>query len=140
MKSLSKAYNKGYNATEINDELKQIMSNFKMPQVWKTSLAVDYNLPISFPMTVTLEGIYTNNINGVMLKNYNLKQADATWERFSGNDDRYIYPDDSEIEYTSKNAYVLANSSEGWGATGNISIFAEPVKNLNLITILIVKL
>ena len=106
--------------------------NFKMPQVWKTSLAVDYNLPVSFPMTVTLEGIYTNNINGVMLKNYNLKQADATWERFSGNDDRYIYPDDSEIEYTSKNAYVLANSNEGWGATGNITLTAQPVKNLNL--------
>ncbi|MDX2429881.1 MAG: TonB-dependent receptor, partial [Bacteroides sp.] len=82
--------------------------DFKMPQVWKTSLALDYNLPVSFPMTVTLEGIYTNNINGVMLKNYNLKQADATWERFSGNDDRYIYPDGDLIEYTSRNAYVLA--------------------------------
>jgi hypothetical protein len=105
---------------------------FKMPQVWKTSLAVDYNVPVSFPLSLTLEGMYTNNINGVMLKNYNLKQADATWERFSGADDRYIYPDDDLIEYTSRNAYVLANSSEGWGATGNISIFAEPVKNLNI--------
>ena len=105
---------------------------FKMPQVWKTSLAVDYNLPVSFPMSVTLEGIYTNNINGVMLKNYNLIQPDGTWERFSGDDDRYIYPDDDLIEYTSRNAYVLANNSEGWGAIGNITITAEPVKNLNI--------
>ena len=106
--------------------------DFKMPQVWKTSLAVDYNLPVSFPMSVTLEGMYTNNINGVMLKNYNLKQPDGTWESFSGDDDRYIYPDDDLIEYTSRNAYVLANNSEGWGAIGNITITAEPVKNLNI--------
>jgi hypothetical protein len=106
--------------------------DFKMPQVWKTSLAVDYNVPVSFPMTVTLEGMYTNNINGVMLKNYNLKEADDTWTRFSGDDDRYIYPGDSIIELTSRNAYVLSNNSEGWGAIGNISITAEPVKNMSV--------
>jgi len=105
---------------------------FKMPQVWKTSLAVDYNFEVSFPMTVTLEGMYTNSIQGVMLKNYNLKEADDTWEKFGGDDDRYIYPDDDLIENTEKNAYVLANNSEGWGAIGNISLSAEPVKDLNL--------
>ncbi|MDA3800426.1 MAG: TonB-dependent receptor [Kiritimatiellae bacterium] len=106
--------------------------NFKMPQVWKTSLAVDYNLPVSFPLMVTLEGMYTNSLNGVMLKNYNLQEADATWDRFSGDDDRYIYPDNDQIEYTSRNAYVLANNSEGWGAIGNITINTQPVNNLNI--------
>jgi hypothetical protein len=114
-------------------DINAIDPEFKMPQVWKTSLAADYNLPVSFPMTVTLEGIYTNNINGVMLQNYNLKQPDAAWDRFSGSDDRYIYPADSILEYTSRNAYVLANSKEGWGAIGTISVTAEPVKNLNVI-------
>ncbi len=105
---------------------------FKMPQVWKTSLAVDYNFTTSFPMSATLEGMYTNSLNGVMLKNYNLMEADDSWERFSGADDRYIYPDDDQIEYTSRAAYVLANTSEGWGATVNLSLTAEPVKNLNI--------
>jgi hypothetical protein len=114
-------------------DINGIDPDFKMPQVWKTSLAADYDLPVSFPMTVTLEGIFTKNINGVMLQNYNLEQPDATWERFSGNDDRYIYPASDDITYTSRNAYVLANNSEGWGAIGNIMISAEPVKNLNLI-------
>jgi len=45
--------------------------DFKMPQVWKTSLALDYDLSLSFPMTVTVEGMYTNSLNGVMLKNQN---------------------------------------------------------------------
>ena len=35
--------------------------NFKMPQVWKTSLAVDYELPVSFPMTITGELMYLNS-------------------------------------------------------------------------------
>jgi len=113
-------------------EVNAIASDFKMPEVWKTSLAVDYELPISFPLTVTLEGIYTKNINGVLLENYNLEQPDNTWEHFSGSDDRYIYPDAADIEYTSRNAYVLSNSSEGWGAIGNITVITEPVKNLKL--------
>ena len=113
-------------------EINAIDSEFKMPQVWKTSLAVDYDLPFSFPMTVTLEGIFTKNINGVLLQNYNLRQPDDTWEKFSGSDDRYIYPPDDEIEYTSRNAFVLANNSEGWGAIGNIMLTAEPVKDLNI--------
>lgn len=113
-------------------DINAIDPNFKMPQVWKTSLAIDYNLATSFPMSVTLEGMFTKNINGVMLENYNLKQPDASWEKFSGSDDRYIYPATADLTYTSKNAYVLANSSEGWGAIGNITINAEPVKNLNV--------
>ena len=113
-------------------DINAIDPGFKMPQVWKTSLAADVDLPLSFPMSVTLEGIYTNNINDVMLENYNLKEPDVTWERFSGPDDRYIYPADSVLEYTSRNAYVLANNSDGWGAIGNITITAEPVRNLNI--------
>ena len=108
--------------------------NFKMPQVWKYSLAADYQLPTSFPMAVTVEGIFTKTINGVMLKNYNLKQPDASWQRFSGPDNRYIYPASKSISNTSTNtaAYVLSNTNEGWGAIGNVTVTAEPVRNLNL--------
>ncbi|EAR13796.1 OmpA-related protein [Polaribacter irgensii 23-P] len=106
--------------------------NFKMPQVWKTSLALDYQVPVSFPLFVTVEGIVTKNINGVMLKNKNLKQPDATWERFSGADDRYIYPAKADLTYTSKAAYILSNNNEGWGAIGNITVNSEPVEDLKL--------
>jgi len=106
--------------------------NFKMPQVWKSSLAIDYQVPVSFPLSVTVEGIYTKNMNGVMLKNYNLKQPDATWNRFSGDDDRYIYPAKADYTYTAKDAYVLSNTSQGWSTIGNITINSEPVENLKL--------
>ncbi|MFA6126471.1 MAG: carboxypeptidase regulatory-like domain-containing protein [Bacteroidales bacterium] len=106
--------------------------NFKMPEVWKSSLAIDFKVPVSFPMTITLEGVYTKTINGVMLKNYNLKQPDDTWQKFSGSDDRYIYPAKAALTYTAKDAYILSNTNEGWGAIGNITVTAEPVKNLNI--------
>jgi hypothetical protein len=103
-----------------------------MPEVWKSSLAIDFNVPVSFPMTITLEGIYTKTINGVMLKNYNLKQPDDTWLKFSGSDDRYIYPAKAALTYTAKDAFILSNTNEGWSAIGNITLTAEPVKNLNI--------
>lgn len=106
--------------------------DFNMPQVLKTSLAFEYNAPTYFPLSVIVEGIYTNTINGVMLKNYNLKQPDDSWERFNGPDDRYIYPATADLTYTSRNAYILSNTDDGWGAIGSISVFAEPVDNLNL--------
>ncbi|WP_430974523.1 TonB-dependent receptor [Sunxiuqinia rutila] len=113
-------------------DINAIDPDFKMPQVWKSSLALDFDLPVSFPMSVTVEGIYTNTINGVMLKNYNLKQPDDTWQQFSGPDNRYIYPERDDITYTSKNAYVLSNTNDGWGAIGNITVRAEPTKDLRL--------
>lgn len=113
-------------------DINAIDPDFNMPQAWKTSLALDYEIPASFPLSVTVEGIFTKTINGVMLKNYDLKQPDESWERFSGADDRYIYPASADLTFNGKNAYVLSNTNEGWGAIGNISIFAEPVEDLNL--------
>lgn len=114
----------------LPSEIAGVDPDFKMPQVWKTSVAVDYQVPVDFPLSVTVEGIVTQTINGVMLKNYDLKAPDDTWQRFSGSDERYIYP--SSYKYNNRNAYILSNNSEGWGAIGNITVTAEPIKNLNV--------
>lgn len=111
-------------------DINAVDPNFKMPQTWKYSLAVDYQLPVSFPMTFTAEGIFTKTINGVMLKNFNLKQPDNTWQHFAGPDNRYIYP--GNITYQRLSAYVLSNNSDGWSAIGNVTLTAEPVRNLDL--------
>lgn len=114
----------------LPSEIAGVDPDFKMPQVWKTSFAVDYQVPTTFPMTVTLEGIYTKTLNGVMLKNYDLMSPDNNWQRFSGADDRYIYP--GTFKYNNRNAFILSNNDEGWGAIGNITVTAQPVKNLNI--------
>jgi len=107
--------------------------DFKMPQVWKTSLALDYQLPVSFPLTVTLEGMFSKDINAVRQYNYNVQAPDKdTWSRFNGPDDRYIYPENFLQHTNISNANVLTNTSKGWGWTGNITVMAEPAKNVNI--------
>lgn len=106
--------------------------DFKMPQVWKTSLAMDFQLPVSFPLTLTLEGMYSKDINAVRQFNHNVKSPDETWQRFNGPDNRYIYPGETRVNTNVSSANILTNTSKGWGWTGNITVTAEPVKNLSL--------
>ena len=109
--------------------------DFKMPQVWKTSLAVDYQVPVSFPLSVTAEFMYTKNVNAVNLENWNQKNPDETWSRFQGADDRYIYPSNkADWNYYTKynNACVLTNNHKGYGLTASLQLTAEPIKDLRI--------
>jgi hypothetical protein len=66
-----------------------------------------------------------------MLDNYAVKDPDASWTKFAGPDDRYIFPSDY-LYNTVKDASVLINTNEGYGYTLNLSVNAEPVKNLDI--------
>ena len=100
--------------------------DFKMPQVWKT--LINFGLPAAciFPLTVTLEGMFSKDINAVRQYSYNVQAPDKdTWSRFNGPDDRYIYR--NFLQHTNiSNANVLTNTSKGWGWTSNITVMAEP--------------
>ena len=106
--------------------------DFKMPQVWKTSVAVDYQVPVSFPLTLTAEFIYTKKINDVMLDNYNIKNNTSEWEHLNGADNRLIYPKDFTYYSNINDACVLTNTHKGHGYTFNITATALPIKNLNV--------
>ncbi len=110
--------------------------DFKMPQIWKSTIAADYQLPVSFPLTVTGEFMFMKNVNAVVINNINIKDPVANkWERFNGADNRYIYPSDyyyQKVDGKVANAVVLDNTSKGWGYTANITLNAQPVKDLNL--------
>ena len=112
-----------------------IDSNFKMPQVWKTSIAVDYQLPLPFPVTLTGEFTYTQNVNAVRLDNYNIKTSESdNWDRFVGADNRLIYPKKADYTYYTNvsSACVLTNTSKGYGWTASVQLTAEPIKDLRL--------
>ena len=102
--------------------------NFKMPQVWKTSLAVDYAFKTSFPLSVTVEGIYNKTINGVSISDWSIPNVGG-FARFNGVDNRPIYPAGYR---TNTKAFVLENTSLGYGWSGNITLNAQPAKWLNL--------
>ena len=113
--------------------------NFKMPQVWKTSLAVDYNFPTSFPLSMTVEGIFNKTINAARISDWSIKPTDG-FARFNGPDDRAIYPSDYKYTYTDSkgkvvgmpNAYVLTNTSKGYGGSFSAQINARPVEGINI--------
>lgn len=113
-----------------SNKLSGVDRNFKMPQIWKSSIAVDYQLPVSFPLTVTGEFIYTKNVHAVVINNINIKD-NAGWERFNGADNRYIYPADYKI-YKGTNAVMLENTNKGHGYIANLTVNARPLDNLNL--------
>ncbi|WP_288286350.1 TonB-dependent receptor [uncultured Prevotella sp.] len=109
-----------------------VSSNFKMPQVWKSSIAVDYQLPVSFPFTITGEFIYNKSINAVYMDNinYNDDNPDAM-QHFNGADNRIKYTN-ADLYNAGKYGIMLKNTSKGYGYTANITLNAEPVKNLKL--------
>ncbi|MCK3685952.1 carboxypeptidase regulatory-like domain-containing protein [Maribellus sp. YY47] len=102
--------------------------DFKMPQVWKTSLAVDYAFPTSFPFSATIEGIYNKTINGVSISDWSIPSAGG-FARFNGVDNRPIYPDGYR---TGTKAFVLENTSRGYGWSGNITLNAKPAEWISL--------
>ena len=102
--------------------------DFKMPQVWKTSLAVDYQLPFNFPFTATVEGIFNKTINGVSISDWSIPDVGG-FARFNGVDNRPIYPAGFR---TGTKAFVLENTSRGYGWSGNVTLTAQPADYISL--------
>ena len=101
---------------------------FKMPQVWKTSIALDYAFPTSFPMSITGEFIFNKTVNGVCMSNWNVMPVDG-FTRLNGPDNRPIYP--ANHKYTGTDAFVLTNTNKGYGYSANIMFNLAPVEGLD---------
>ena len=63
--------------------------DFRFPQVWRTNLAVDHELPGG--IIGTIEAIYSKDRNAVVHRNYNLAAPSV---QLAGADNRLIYPAD----------------------------------------------
>ena len=102
--------------------------DFKMPQVWKTSLAVDYQFPVSFPFSVTVEGIFNKTVNDVCISDWAIPNVGG-FARFNGVDNRPIYPAGFR---TNAKAFMLENTSKGYGWSANVTLNAQPTEWLSL--------
>ena len=102
--------------------------DFKMPQVWKTSLAIDYQLPVNFPFTVTAEGIFNKTLNGVSISDWSIPSVGG-FVRFNGVDNRPLYPAGYR---TNTKAFVLENTSKGYGWSATLELKAQPADWISL--------
>ena len=106
-----------------------VSPDFKMPQVWKNSVAVDYKLPVSFPFTVTVEGIFEKNINAACISDWSIPSAGG-FARFNGADNRPIYPAGYRNPKTA--AFVLENTSKGYFWSAVVELNARPADWISL--------
>jgi hypothetical protein len=102
--------------------------DFKMPQVWKTSLALDYKFPTPFPFSVTVEGIFNKTVNGVMISDWSIKPING-YTRLNGADNRPMFPSDFR---SGTAAFVLENTNKGYGYQANVTVNMRPIEGLNL--------
>ena len=102
--------------------------HFKMPQVWKTSLALDYQLPVSFPFTVSVEGLFEKTLNATTMSDWSMLPAEG-YARWNGADNRPIFPTDFR---TGNKAFVLTNTHKGYHWMANITLNATPADWISL--------
>ncbi|MGQ9620120.1 MAG: TonB-dependent receptor [Bacteroidales bacterium] len=114
--------------TKPPSSIAAIDQHFKMPQVWRTSLAADIKLP--FDMTFTLEGTYTRDLNAIVQKNVNLKPADAA--PYDGPDQRPVWTTEGRKVYsTLAEVMLLTNTNRGYSWTFTAQLNFPIIKNFN---------
>ena len=112
----------------VPSSISAVDPDFKMPQVWKTSLAIDYQIPVSFPFTATVEGIFNKKIHDNCISDWAIPSVGG-FSRFNGVDNRPIFPTGFR---TGTKAFVLENTSKGYGWSANVTLTAQPFEWLNL--------
>ncbi len=116
-----------WRASDVNINLSKgglnlISSKFKMPKVFRSSLAVDKRFAMGW--TFTLEGVVTKNINEIYYTNINLLPATS---KAMGPDQRLVYPSPVTIPIRSNgsnpydNAILLSNSTDNKGYAYNFT-------------------
>ncbi|OGX91541.1 TonB-dependent receptor [Hymenobacter coccineus] len=113
--------------TVIPSTTSSLAQDFRFPQTWKTSLAVDAKLPGG--LVGTVEGIYNRDINAAVFRNANLVDPQTLG---GGPDNRLVYPNLPTDKFvnpltsagqpvrtgtangTAYNAIVLDNASKGY--------------------------
>ena len=112
----------------VPSSISAVDPKFKMPQVWKTSLALDYQFPTAFPFSITAEGIFNKTINGVTISDWSIMPVNG-FTRFNGADARPVYP---ATFRTGTKAFVLENTNKGYGYSANVTVNMRPVEGLSL--------
>jgi hypothetical protein len=106
-------------------QISLIDQNFKLPQVLRGNLAVDFKLP--YGIQATVEGLYSKTVNNVTYKNLNIKPSVANIAAglSGGADTRPLYVNTTAgrvngVDFTE--VYLLQNTNKGsaYNITGQL--------------------
>ena len=87
-----------------------IDNNFKMPQVWRSSLALDYVTPNKYKFT--FEGIYTKTITDLLFQQPNLRDS-AKYYAYDVQHQQPIFTGKT-LNSNLSASYILSNTSQGY--------------------------
>ncbi|MBR1881865.1 MAG: TonB-dependent receptor, partial [Muribaculaceae bacterium] len=87
-----------------------------------------YTIPVSFPFTATVEGIFNKTVKGTTISDWSIPSV-AGFARFNGADNRPIYPAGFR---TATKAFVLENTHRGYGWSANVTLNARPAEWISL--------
>lgn len=109
-------------------------NNYKIPQVWRSNLAVEKRLAW-LEMLLSAEAVFTKQINNFWYQNVN-QTALADTMKFSGPDNRPRYYGSYNNNFNGNNlnasvtdAIVLSNSNQGYAYTLTLKAECKPGKN-----------
>lgn len=110
-------------ANVAGGKIAAIAKDFELPQVWRTSLGFDFKLPLD--MMLTVEGIYTNDINAIQFENINLQPAAGTylagdntlpyWSNNSNATKYIVYSTDPANYHAYTDVVIMRNTNKGQG-------------------------
>ena len=94
-------------------EINLLDNNFKLPQVFRTSLGIDYKTKNNWAFTV--EAVYTKTLKDILYQTINLK--DSTAPLSGSGDTRPVYLGSGEQQKNGTgftNVFLLTNTNEGY--------------------------
>jgi hypothetical protein len=116
------------NTSTAPGSIVMIDPNFKMPQVLRGDLGIDYKLPW-YGLIATGELMVTRDINSVYQYNANLPTAQSTMTTASGNDIRPRWTN-NRVNASIGSAFVLSNTNQGYSTVMSVGISRQARKGV----------
>ncbi|MBT28130.1 MAG: hypothetical protein CMO01_00610 [Thalassobius sp.] len=106
-----------YDGTSPAGDVDLFIEDFKYPQVFRSSIAVDQKLPAG--LVGSVEFLYTKTMNNIDVKSVNVKPAVGTLE---GADNRPVFDYGDAVDDTYSNITLVDNTNRGytWNFTASI--------------------
>ncbi|MBN9379580.1 MAG: TonB-dependent receptor [Chitinophagaceae bacterium] len=110
----------------ITREIDLVDNKFKLPTVWRSSVAVDYKFGHGYK--ATFEAMYTKTIHDVLFQQINKK--DSVQYYSTGPTQTPVYVG-GNLNKNFANLFLLTNTSQGWryNITGQISKTSDMIRN-----------
>lgn len=106
------------NFTVPSGQVYLFSDDFKYPQIFRTNLALDFELP--FGIQTTVEGLFTKTVNNIVY--YNINSDPTVAFNWTGNaDNRPVYVGQN-IDPTYSAVYLGANTSRGYSYNTSVTL------------------